>query len=66
MRELSIPEYEELIDRWVFSKRDRKIMKLKLLDALTYEQIAEDIDISVAQTKRIVKKWRAELVKHIK
>lgn len=66
MRELSVSEYENLIDEWVFSKRDREIMKLKLLDAFTYEQIAEEIGLSVAQTKRIVKKWRTALLKHLK
>ena len=65
MKQLSIPEYEQLIDSWVFNRRDREIMKLKLLDALTYEQIAEQFDLSVTQVKRIVKKHRIELLKHL-
>ena len=66
MIEITTAELERLIDLWVFSKRDREIMKLKLIDGFTYEQIAEETDLSVAQTKRIVKKWRTELLKHLK
>lgn len=65
MKALSLPEYEKLIENWVFSERDRLIMKRKLLDAVTYERISEEFGLSVSQTKRIVKKWRSELIKHL-
>lgn len=60
-----IPDYEQLIDNWIFSERDREIMKLKLINAWTYEQVAEKVDLSVSQTKRVVKRCRAELAKHL-
>ena len=41
-------------------------MKRRLLDAITYEQIAEEFDLSVSQVKRIVKKRRTELLSHLK
>ena len=66
MKQLSLPEYSKLIDDWVFSERDRRIMKRRLLDAITYEQIAEEFDLSVSQVKRIVKKRRTELLSHLK
>ena len=66
MRQLSLPEYETLIENWVFSERDRAIMKRKLLDAVTYERISEEYELSVSQVKRIVKKWRTVLLAHLK
>ena len=38
-------EWENLIDEWVFSERDRRILKLRLLDGLTYERLAEAVDM---------------------
>ena len=38
-------EWENLIEEWVFSERDRKILKLRLLDGLTYERLAEAVDM---------------------
>ena len=50
-------EWERIIDEHIIGKnseRNRKILKLRLLDGFTYEKIAELIDISVIQVKRIV------------
>lgn len=45
-----------LIDEYVHSERDRKILKRRLIDGLTYENLAEEFDLSVTQIKRIVYK----------
>ena len=47
-------EWERTIDEWVFNERSRQILKRRLLDGITLERLAEEFDISVAQTKRII------------
>ena len=52
-------ELEYLINEWVVGRngeRDRKIMKRKLIDGISFEKLAEEFDISVRQAKNIVYK----------
>lgn len=58
---ISCSQLEEMIDEWIFSERDRKILKRKLIDGLTYEAIAEEFDMSARQINSIVKKSRQQL-----
>ena len=58
---LSRSEIEYLIDEWIFSERDRKIIKRRLLDAITLERLAEEFDLSVSQIKNIVRKCQWKL-----
>ena len=65
-----IPEYtnsqiEHLIDEYIHSERDRDILKRRLIDGLTYERLAEEFDLSVRQTKKIVYKSEEILFYHI-
>ena len=53
-----------LIDEWIFSKKIRRILKMKLLDDETYDDIAGEVDMSVDQIKSIVKKGVATLKSH--
>lgn len=62
--DLSRSQYEHLIDEWVFSERDRAIIKRRLLDGITYERLAEEFDLSVRQTKTIVKKCSETIYRH--
>lgn len=48
-------EWEKIIDEWIFSERDRKILKRKLLDGATYEKVAEEFDMSDRQMRAIVR-----------
>lgn len=59
-------EWEELIDEWIFSERDRNILKRRLLDGVCYEPLAEEFDLSVQQTKNLIYKLQIKLFKHIK
>ena len=63
--ELSRSQYEHLIDEWIFSERDRSIIKRRLLDGVTYERLAEEFDLSVRQTKTIVKKCSETIYRHV-
>jgi DNA-directed RNA polymerase specialized sigma24 family protein len=47
---------EHFIDEWIFSERDRRILKRRLLDGICYEPLAEEFDLSVRQVKTIVYK----------
>ena len=47
----------ERINEYVHSKRYRELLRMRLVDGLTYEQIAEAVEMSPAQVYRIVKKY---------
>jgi len=46
----------EAIAEHIHSARDRMILEKRLIDGLTYERIAEDMDMSVRQIKNIIYK----------
>ena len=64
--DLSRSEVEHLIDEWIFSERDRKILKRRLLDGICFEPLAEEFDLSVRQVKNIVYKGEQKIFRHIK
>lgn len=45
--DISRSEVSDLIDEWIFSERDRAILKRRLLDGICYEPLAEEFDLSV-------------------
>ena len=50
---------DRLIDEWILGRnaeRDRKILRRRLFDGITYERLAEEFDLSVRQVKNIVYK----------
>lgn len=63
--DLSRSEWERLIDEWIFSERDRAILKRRLLDGICFEPLSEEFNLSVNQTKTIVYKATGKLIKHI-
>ena len=60
-------EWENLIDRWIFDKKDRIILKRRFLDNMTIERIAEEkeVDLSVSQTSRRFRKAKRKLFEKI-
>ena len=62
---LSRAEWIELIDLWIFNETDRAILKRRLLDGRTYEQLAEEFNYSYRQIKTRVYKAEKQLFKHI-
>lgn len=60
---LTNSEIAERISEIIHSKRDREIMRLKLIDGFTLEQTAEIVDMSVAQIQRIVKHYKKLICK---
>lgn len=64
--DLSRTEWENLIDEWIFNERDRAILKRRLLDGLTFEQLANEFNYSTQNIQRIIYKGTARLFKKIK
>ena len=62
---LSRSQWENIIDEWIFSEHDRKMLKRRLLDGILFEQLAEEFDLSVQQTKSVIYKATDKLMKHI-
>lgn len=60
-------EWENLIDRWIFDKKDRIILKRKFLDNISLEKIAEEkeVNLSSRQVNRRFDKAKKQLFKHI-
>ena len=54
-------EIAKAIDRYVRGERARAILKRRLIDEICIEPLAEEFDISVAQTKRIILKAMQQL-----
>lgn len=59
--DLSRSQVEHLIDEWIFSERDRRVLKRRLLDGICYEPLAEEFDMSVRQIKNIVYKGERKI-----
>ena len=55
-----------LIDEHIHNSKYRDVLKLRLLDGMTYERIAETVDMSTQQIKTIVYRAEKTLIKHIK
>ena len=54
---ISRSEMQSLIEDLCIKPKYRDILKLRFLDCLTYEEIAEQVDMSDKQVKRIVYKY---------
>ena len=58
---LSNSQLAELIGEHIHSERDRQIMRMKLIDGLTYEKIAEIVDMSPRYVRALVKRLTERL-----
>lgn len=65
-KEMSTSDISRLIDEWIFSERDRAILKRRLLDGIKYERLAEEFDLSVRHTKNIVYRNEKKIFRHCK
>lgn len=66
---LSRTEWEHLIDEYILGRNSetrRKVLKRRLLDGLTFEQLANEFCYSTQNIQRIVYKDTALLFKKIK
>ncbi len=66
MIEYSNLEVSAVIDNYIHSERDRKILKRRLIDGICYEPLAEEFELSVRQIKKIIYKGQETVFKHMK
>lgn len=58
-------DWLRLIHQWIHNERDRNMLVLYLLDALTIEQVADKVGLSVVQTQVRLSRARKQLFLHI-
>lgn len=58
-------EWIYLINEWVHDEINRKILVRHLLDGLTLDEVAKEIDYEPRQTNRRYKKASTQLFNHI-
>lgn len=46
MKEYTNSQIEHLIDEYIHSDRDRRILKRRFIDGICYEPLAEEFDMS--------------------
>lgn len=62
---LSRSAVDHLIDEWIFSERDRAILRRRILDGICYEPLAEEFELSERQVKNIVYKGEKIIFSHV-
>jgi len=65
MKEYSNSELSAVIDEYVHSERDRKILKRRFCDGICFEPLAEEFDMSVRQVQNIVYKYQSKIFVHL-
>ena len=53
------------IEDYIFSARDRAILKRRLIDGICFEPLAEEFDMSPRQIKDIVYKGSEKIFRHL-
>ena len=51
-----------VIDQWILNERHRMIIKRRIIDGITLEDLAEEFDYSVSQIKNIVYACEKKLI----
>lgn len=59
-------DISNIIDEWIKSERNRKILKRRLIDGICFEPLADEFQMSVRQIKNIVYKSEKILFSHLK
>ena len=59
-------DIENVISEYVSSERDRSLLRRRLIDGIRFEQLAEEYDLSVTQTKNIVYKYEQFLYEKVR
>lgn len=63
--DLSRSEISHLIDEWIFNQRDRDILKRRLLDGVSFDQLSDEFFLSPQRIKAIVYKAQDKLYRHV-
>lgn len=63
--DFSNSQIDAAINEWIHSERDRRVLHLKLVDGLSFERIAEIVDMSPKGVQKIVYKAQDKLHPHL-
>ena len=63
--EYSNSQVREAIEEFCHSARNRVILRLRLIDGLTMEKIAEEMQMSPRQIRTIIHREEANIFKHL-
>lgn len=58
-------QIDEAINQWIHKEKYRRILHLKLIDGLTYEEVAEIVDMSPKGVQKIVYRAEDTLFRHL-
>lgn len=58
-------EVEDIIDRWIFDETARTILKRKLLDGVSFERIAEEVDCSTKTAQNKYYRGMQIMISHV-
>lgn len=64
-KEITTSELIALIDEHVHNQRNRLLLKRRLIDGIIFEDLAEEFELSVRQTKRIVYRESEKIFKYL-
>lgn len=70
-RQLDRAAWDDLVDNWIFSERDRYILKRHVLDGVTYEKLNTELaahgwyELSDRRLTEIIGRGFDEILKHI-
>ena len=53
------------IENYIINPRYREVLRLKLCEGQTYEEVAEAVNYSTQHVKHICKKYKAFLMSHL-
>ena len=56
MRNSSNSQMEKIINEYIHSERDRKLLKRRYIDGILQESLAEEFNLSVRQVQNIIYK----------
>ena len=62
--DISKPQLVELTEFYVFNARNKALF-LRKIEGYTYEEVAEEFNLSTTRTKEIVKECLEKISKHI-
>lgn len=65
MKEYTNSQIASVIDEYIHNKRNRELLKRRYIDGSTFEELAEEFDLSVRQTKTIVYTAEKVIFSHI-
>lgn len=63
--DVSIPDVARAIDSYVFSERDRRVLKRSMIDGVSYMDIAEEVGVSPRTVQSVMGRWRPIVMRNL-